>query len=33
MKMFKFFVIRERKVQAVFLPLVLLRGAEGVEKT
>jgi hypothetical protein len=28
--MFKFFVGRERKVQAVFSPLVLLRGTEGV---
>ncbi len=28
--MFKFFVVRERKVQAVFLPLVLLRGREDV---
>ena len=32
MKIFKFFVGRGRKVQAVFLPLVLLRGHKGVEK-
>ena len=29
-EIFKFFVGRERKGQAVFLPLVLLRGSEGV---
>jgi hypothetical protein len=26
------FVVREKKGQAVFSPLVLLRGSEGVEK-
>jgi len=30
MEIFRFFVGRGRKVQAVFLPLVLLRGREGV---
>ncbi|WP_031446044.1 hypothetical protein [Arenibacter algicola] len=29
----KFFMGRERKVQAVFSPLVLLRGSEGVVQT
>jgi hypothetical protein len=29
-EMFKFFVDRERKGQAVFQPLGLLRGSEGV---
>lgn len=33
MKIFKFFVGRGRKVQAVFLPLVLLCGTEGVVQT
>ena len=32
MEIFKFFVGRERKGQAAFSPLVLLRGSEGVEK-
>ena len=30
MELFKFFVGRERKGQAVFSPLGLLRGSEGV---
>ena len=30
MERFKFFMDRERKGQAVFPPLVLLRGSEGV---
>lgn len=32
MKMFNFFVTRERKRQAAFPPLGFLRGREGVQK-
>ena len=32
MEISKFFVVRKRKVQAVFLPLGLLRDTEGDEK-